>query len=36
MKAKADAFSDADEEENPVAITFPKIEAAHEVSCVHC
>jgi hypothetical protein len=28
--------SDAEEEEDPVPITFPKIKAEPEVSCLHC
>jgi hypothetical protein len=31
---KAEEVSDVDEEEDPVAITFPKIKAEPEVSCI--
>jgi hypothetical protein len=40
MNIKADEISDVDEEEDPVPITFPKIKAEPEVSCMslyaHC
>jgi hypothetical protein len=40
MNIKAEEVSDTEEEEDPVAITFPKIKAEPEVSCmylcVHC
>jgi hypothetical protein len=34
MNIKAEEVSDAVEEEDPVAITFPKMEAEPEVSCM--
>ncbi|XP_023701428.1 uncharacterized protein LOC111861245 [Cryptotermes secundus] len=34
MNVKAEAVSDAEEEEDPVPITFPEIKAELEVSCV--
>jgi hypothetical protein len=34
MNVKAEEVSDAEEEEVPVAITFPEIKAEPEVSCV--
>jgi hypothetical protein len=34
MKVKAEAVSDAEEEEDPVPMTFPEIKAEPEVSCV--
>jgi hypothetical protein len=34
MNVKVKAFSDADEEEDPVPITFPEIKADPEVSCM--
>jgi hypothetical protein len=34
MDVKAEYFSDAEEEEVPVAITFPEIKAESEVSCM--
>jgi hypothetical protein len=34
MKVKGEAASDAEVEEDPVTITFPKIETEPEVSCV--
>jgi hypothetical protein len=33
MNIKAEAVSDAEEEEDPVQITFPEIKAEPEVSC---
>jgi hypothetical protein len=40
MNIKAEEVSDIDEEEDPVPVTFPKIKAEPEVSCmslyVHC
>ncbi|PNF36589.1 hypothetical protein B7P43_G14993 [Cryptotermes secundus] len=34
MNVKAEAVSDAEEEEDPVPITFPEIKAEPEVSCM--
>ncbi|PNF43647.1 hypothetical protein B7P43_G18413 [Cryptotermes secundus] len=34
MNVKAEAVSDAEEEEDPVPLTFPEIKAEPEVSCM--
>jgi hypothetical protein len=34
MKVKAEEVSDAEEEENPVPITFPEIKGESEVRCM--
>jgi hypothetical protein len=34
MNVKAEEISDAEEEEDPLALTFPEIKAEPEVSCM--